>query len=385
MATDKSIFRLRFGSNEDLYPTQEELRAFLDSPKKEGGRELHRNDLARYHELLERVLAFGRHQGSDAASRDLRVKMFYGVLGHSQFFNPALKLAVEQFKYHSQAFRTLDFKKPAAFIRSAEEEISGLNPKKKDDAVKMARLRGMVDARKKTLETLLKRRTALTAELGDIARYIRDNLVKIETLCDTSNAVLSDPQTARDEENRSIKDVKAQVKEQLKDALHHGAVTRQQLEAAKKDVALLSKEIADLLREDLSSLSGLYAAIHDHAGKFSHEFDVLMAELGRKKNKSFEEDRELFTRVEQVLVSLISDSHFGLEAAKIFTEKAHENILVEKRKEMLDHLFEQLQKERRLRTDRRTDVDRRRFNEPNLKGPDRRKGKDRRARKDRRT
>ncbi len=384
MALDKSIFRLRFGSNEDLYPTQEELRAFLDSPKKDGGRALHRNDLAAYQELLERILAFGRREGRDATSRDLRVKMFYGVLGHSQFFNPALQLAVEQFKYHAHAFRTLDFKKPAAFIRSAEEEIRGLNPKKKADAVKVAKLRGMVDERKNALETLLNRRTALTAELGHIALYVRDNLVRIEQLCVMSNAVLSDPRTARDEMNRSIEDVKAQVKEQLKDALHHGAITRQHLDAAKKDVALLSKEIADLLREDLSALSGLYGAIHDHVKKIGHELNVLMAERERKKNKSFEEDRELFNRAEQVLVSLISDCHFGLEAAKIFTEKAHENILVEKRKEMLDHLFEQLQKERRARADRRSDVDRRRSNEPNFKGPDRRGGKDRRSRKGRR-
>ena len=121
MTINKSIFQLRFGANDDLYPTQEDLRLFLDSPKKEGSREPHRSDLAKYHDLLDRVTAFERRQGYDPATTDARVKMFYIVLSHSQFFNPALELAVTQLKYHGHAFRALDFKKPAAFIRSAEE------------------------------------------------------------------------------------------------------------------------------------------------------------------------------------------------------------------------------------------------------------------------
>ena len=154
MTKDKSIFGLRFGSNEELAPTREELEVFLKSPKEEGRRELHGNDLATYRELLEAVEAFEQHQQQQyAAPLSFRDKMFYGVLGHSHFFSPVLASEVEQFKYHLHTLLTLDLKKPTAFIKSAEAEMSRLNPKKRDDAVKLARLHTMVDERKKTLET----------------------------------------------------------------------------------------------------------------------------------------------------------------------------------------------------------------------------------------
>jgi hypothetical protein len=310
--------------------------------------------------------------------------MFYGVLRHSCFFDPALKSAVEQYKYHLHELIALDFKKPTAFIKSAEEEIRRLNPKKKDDEVKLIRLRGMVDERKKTLETLKKRRAALTEELGYIARYTRDNLVKINSRCEASIVVLVDLQIARNEENRLIEDIKTRFKEDLKNLLHHGPVTRQHLEAVKKDVAMLSKEISVLLREDVYTLTRLYEAIHDHTKKIARKIDALMAEIERKKNKRFEEDGKLFAQVEQVLVSLMSDHHFELKATEIRTETAHESILFEKRKEMLDHLFELLQKERRSSNNRRAGEDRRRFNDPDYKGTKRRSGKDRRSGKSRR-
>jgi hypothetical protein len=387
MAINKSIFQLRFGANDDLYPTQEDLRVFLDSPKKEGGREPHRSDLTRYHELLDRVSAFERRQGYDPATTDARVKMFSIVLSHSQFFNPALELAVTQFKYHTHAFCTLDFKKPAAFIRSAEEELSGLNPKrKKDDAVKAARLQGMLNERKKTLEILRKRRTTLTAELRHIALYVRDNLTKIEKLCEASTAVLADPATRRDEEKRSIEDIKAHFNEQLKDVLHHGgAVSRQQIEAAQREVAVLSKELSDLLGKDLSALTRLYEAIQDHVKKYAHELDALLAELARMKNASFDEERDIFTRIERSLVSLISDSRFGMTSAAIAAEPAHEHILAEKRQDMLGRIFSLLQRERRARVDRRFREDRRKLNDPDYTGPEQRSGKERRSRRSRRT
>jgi hypothetical protein len=147
---------------------------------------------------------------------------------------------------------------------------------------------------------------------------------------------------------------------------------------------MLSKEISVLLREDVYTLTRLYEAIHDHTKKIARKIDALMAEIERKKNKRFEEDGKLFAQVEQVLVSLMSDHHFELKATEIHTETAHESILFEKRKEMLDHLFELLQKERRSSNNRRTGEDRRRFNDPDYKGPKRRSGKDRRSGKSRR-
>jgi uncharacterized protein (UPF0147 family) len=384
MTTDKSIFGLRFQSNAELHPSQEELSDFLESPKKEGGRVLHGNDLTTYRELLKDVQAFESHQRQGAARQDFPEKMFYGVLSHSRFVNPALKSAVEQYKYLLHALITLDFRKPTAFIRSAEEDMSRLNQKNKDHAVRLARLRGMVDERKETLETLKRRWAALAEELGHIALYIRDNLVRIEKLCETSIVVLVDLQIERKKESHLIEDIKTHFKEHLKDSLRRGPITKQYLETVKKDVAMLSKEIAVILREDVYALTLLYEAIYDHAKKIAHEIDTLMAKIKGNKNNSYEDGRELFAQVERVLVSLISDYRFDLKTTEIHTETAHKNILVEKRKEMLDHLFELLQKERRSHRNRRTVEDRRRFKDPSRKGPERRGGKDRRSGKSRR-
>src|SRR5208337_3767221 len=131
MAIDKTIFGLRFGANDELFPLQEDLRAFLDSPKDKNSKVLHREDLAAYNEMLENI----------------RAKMFYSALGHVSFFNQAFRSAVEQYKFHLHELRSVDFKKPTAFIKSAEEEISRLSPKKKGEAARLARLRKMVDER----------------------------------------------------------------------------------------------------------------------------------------------------------------------------------------------------------------------------------------------
>ncbi|HEX9262316.1 MAG TPA: hypothetical protein VF893_07285 [Candidatus Bathyarchaeia archaeon] len=384
MMIDKSIFGLRFRSNADLQPTQEELSDFLESMKKDGRREPHSNDLTIYRELLKDVQAFENHQLQDRARQDFQGKMFYGVLSHSRFVNPVLKSSVEEYKYFLRALIELDFKKPVVFIRSAEKEISTLNPKNQDHAIRLARLREMVDARKEKLLALKRQSAALAEELSNIALYIRDNLVKIEKLCETSIVVLVDFQIKRKEENQLIEEIKTHFKEHLKDSLHHGPITKQYLETIKHDVAILSKEISDIVREDVYALTGLYEAIHDHVKKISDEIDTLMTKIKSKKSISFEDDRELLAQVEQALVSLISDCHFELKATEFRTETAHEDILLEKRKEMLDHLFELLHKERRSRSNRRTGEDRRKSNDPNYDGPERRSGKDRRSKINRR-
>jgi hypothetical protein len=333
MKINKSIFGLRFQQHAEIHPTREELRVFLESMKKKGGQELHGSDLAKYRELLEDM------------QQDFRGKMFYGVLSHSRFVNPALKSAVEQYKYLLHALITLDLKKPRMYIR---------------------------------------RWAAVAEELKNIALYIRDNLVKIEKLCEASIDILVDFQIERKFENQLIEDIKTHFKEHLKDSLHHGPIAKQYLETVKKDVAMLSKEISTILREDVFALTGLYEAIHDHTKKITHDIDTLMAQMKSNKNKSFEDDKELLAQVEQVLVSLISECHFELTPTEIRTGTAHEDILLEKRKEMLDYLFELLHKERRSRGNRRTRRDRRRSNDPNNNGPERRSGKDRRSKKNRR-
>jgi hypothetical protein len=334
MTINKSIFGLRLQSHPELYPSQEELMAFIEGTKKKGGQEAQGNDLAKYDELLKEI------------KQDFLGKMFYGVLHHSRFVNPALKSAVEQYKYLLHALITLDLKKPKVFVR---------------------------------------RWAALSEELSNIALYIRDNLLKIEQLCEASIVILVDLQIEKKFERQLIEEIKTHFKEHLKDSLHHGPIADQYLDTVKKDVDMLSKEITVMLREDVYTLQNMYESIYNHTKKIAHEIETLMDKFKGRKGKNFEDDCGLLEKVEQALVSLISDYHFELIATDIRTETVHEDILLEKRKEMLDNLFELLQKERRSRNNRRTSEDRRRSNVPNHNGPERRSGKERRSKKNRRS
>jgi hypothetical protein len=383
MALDKTIFGLRFGADETLYPAPTDLRVFLESPKRKGVRERHDDDLTTYRELLARVTVFERHQQKTASPQNFRERMFYGVIGLSQFVNPVLKREVELYKYYVHGLTMLDFNKPAVFIKAAEEEMSGLNPKRKKDAVKLNRLQGMVEERKRALETLEKRRAALAKELGSIARYVRSNLVKIGKLCEASIVILMELQMAGKMEDRLINEIKADFKEHLKDVVHQGPVEVKYLETLKQDVDLLNRGMSVLVREDFYALAGLNEAIYDQTKRTVHELDIRLGEMEIRKNRSFEEDCELFTQVEQVLVSLISGYHFALKAKGMRSETALEKILMEKRHEMIEDVFEMLSSERRVRTERRSDENRRRFNESEDSTLERRQridrsGKDRR-------
>ena len=265
MATNRSIFGLRFGSNPELNPASEELQAFLKNTKKPGSREVHGKDLVRYSELLEGLAAFEDRFRSGAGSLDPRQKMFYGVLDHSRFVSPGLMLAVVQYKYHLHNLVVLDFKKPAAFIKTAEEEGKKLNPKKKDDAAKLARLQGMVEERKGALVGLKKRQQALADELLQIGRYVRDNLVQIVKLCKASIVILVEVQVSGTMEARLIKDMTEDFKAQLRAARANGGIAQEQLDVVSKDVAALSREISGLVRDDVYSITRLYEAIHEHA------------------------------------------------------------------------------------------------------------------------
>ena len=383
MTQDRSIFGLRFGSNPSLQPTQEELRNFLESRKKDNRRESHDSDLAPYRELLEDVLSFQRHQQQGMPPQSVQQKMFYGVLGHSAFFSIALKSAVEQYKYHLNDLSSLDFKKPRAFIRSTEEAISELNANKKADAARLAKMRGMIGERIAILETLNRRWAELVEEMYHIAMYVRHNLVKIGDRCEAAIVVLVDSHIARTMENQLIEDIRAQFKEQLRNDLHYGVITRQHLENARNDIIILSKELSNIFKDDVYELTRLYEAIYDHLKKIVTEIDAVMAEINTKKNRRLEEDVDLFRKIETILVSLISDYQFDLKATDVHSKTAYESILVEKRKEMIDHLFTLLHRERRA-WNRRSREDRRKQDVLQGRDPNRRHGKERRSGKDRR-
>jgi len=383
MALDKTIFGLRFGADETLYPTLTDLKVFLEIPNKKGERGRHDDNLAAYRDLLARVTAFERQQQKNASLYNFRERMFYGVLSLSHFVNPVLKREVELYKYQVYGFTLLDFKKPAVFIKAAEEEMSTLNPKRKQDAGKLHRLEGMVEERKRTLKTYEKRRAALAKELGSIARYVRSNLLKIGKLCEASIVILMELQMSGKMAGRLIEEIKEDFRGHLEDVMHQGPVAGQYLDTVKQDLSMLTSEMSVLVREDLYALAGLYEAIYDQTKRIVHELDIWLAGMEIRKKRSFEEDSELFTQVEQVLVSLISGYHFELKARNMRAETAHESILMEKRHEMIEDIFELLSSERRVRTDRRSDDNRRRFNEPEDRSRERRQrivrsGKDRR-------
>jgi hypothetical protein len=238
----------------------------------------------------------------------------------------------------------LDLKKPSAFIKSAEDEILKLNPKKKDEAARKERLLVMVEERKRTLNALTKRWHALGEELEHIIEYVRDNLAKIEKLSDRSIAILVSVQVSRKKEVDLIEDIKVQFKERLRESLHQGTITQEHLAAAKEEVADLSKRTADLLRSDGYMLATLYEAIHEFSRKTAGELGNVIGEVERKKHASYEEDLELFMRGEQILVALTQDCRFEIAATDIVAATEKEEIIVEKRSEMLDHLFNLLQK-----------------------------------------
>jgi hypothetical protein len=384
MTIDKSIFGLRFGSHEELSPTREELDAFLGRLKKEGGTERHVDDLAIYRDKLAHIAAYEQRQLHEVGRQDFREKVYYGALRHSCFFNPALKLAIEQYKYHVHAFTMLDFRKPTSFIKSAEEEIANLNLGWKDDSARLDRLQGMIDERKEILDRLTKSREMLSRELIAIIRYISGNLTKIEKLTEVSLAAIEDARISGVEEKRQIEDVKKHFKEQLKDALHQGPLTKEYVEKVKGDVAKLTKEISNIAHEDLNALTRMYGAIHDHVAKCTGALNGIVATIERQDQTSVDEEKSVFTRVEQLLVGLISDYQFPVKTAPLHSETPYEDLLREKRNEMLDLNFEMLRKERRSRHERRTGRERRVLDDPELKFADRRSGRDRRSNKNRR-
>ncbi len=344
---DSSIFGLRFKANDAIHPSPDELQGFLESPKKEGGRERHKDDLAHYGQHLGRIEEFERMQKLGAAQYDFREKMLLGVFSHSHFFKPSLKSAVEQYKYHDHRLSLIDFKKPQDFIRSAQEELARLSPKKKDDQPKIARFQSMIDQRTREIEALKARWPALGTELRNIAAYIQENLMKIQKLCEATITLLVGLQIAGDKQSQLIEDIKVHFKEQVRDNLQVGPVTKQYVENLKEDVAKLSKHLSQIVLEDIYALTRVYEDIHDHAKKFAGQLEELVRQADKnKQRKDIDEDKKLFGRVEQTLVSLLSD--YRLDSAKpaaLGAETEYDRILSAKRKEMLDHVFALLQKD----------------------------------------
>lgn len=340
MTNDTSIFSLRFGSNAKIEPSPDELQQFLES-KKTGTREPHSADLIRYWDILAAVAGYKTTGGSGT----FREKILYTVMDHSHFAKPALKSVVEQYKYHVNTLLKIDFKKPVSFIKSAEEEIARLNPKKKEDVSRIERMSGMIVERRQTLDANKKKWIELADELSHIISYLIDNLSKIEKLCEKSILILVNEQVEQKKETGLIEDIKAHFKQHLKDALHQGTIKKEDLEAAKEEVAALSKRTAEITLSDIYSMTQLYETIHDFAARTVSELRKLVADIDAKKHSTYDDDVELFGRGEKILVDLLTKFAFEVKSPEIEVVTQNDELLNEKRKEMFGHLAERLQKE----------------------------------------
>ena len=101
------------------------------------------------------------------------------------------------------------------------------------------------------------------------------------------------------------------------------------------------------------SITKIYEDIYEHTKKVAGRLNDLIPKLKVQRQRDLEEDKRRFGRIEQVLVSLVSE--FQTDAGKaeeITAETEQDKILYEKRKEMLDHVFDLLQKNFMGRTGR---------------------------------
>jgi hypothetical protein len=340
MPSDQPIYSPHTSANQAIVPTAEELQIFLDMPKKAGRMELHREDLARYVEQIRTVDDFKQSRKEGGLPYSFEEKLYYGVLLHTGFFTSQLRSAMEHFKYYRHALSDIDLKKPVAFIKSAEEEISRLKPNKKDDASKIARLQSMIEERKKDLDARKMRWPALRSELSAIVVSIRERLSEIQHLCEASITTLVDLQVGKKAESQLIEDVKTHFKDQIRDYLQHGPVTKEYVESMKDTVAALSKQISAQLLEDIYSMTGLYEAIHDGVCGILARLGPLIRQIPGKIASNLDGDKEVFAALEQELLSFLSDFRIELKPPQnVAKDMEHEKMLLEKRRDMLDRLF----------------------------------------------
>jgi hypothetical protein len=377
MTINASIFDLRFLSNIEIQPTAEELADFLRSSKNGPRSELQGSDLAKYHMTIDDIRAFECSLPRRVQPHALHDRMYFGVLSHTRLFTPSLRSAVEQYKFLFHALATLDFRKPASFIKAAEEEIDRLRGNKPEAAARRARLQGMIDERKDQLQRLQRRRAALVSELGNIALYIRHNLIKIVRLCENSVQVLDSRSRLLGSERQQIENSIAGALDQMRASYGLEPISIRHRQTNARDVAALALKVTSLIEGDIRALRDLYTAIHRYVETMARTIDALTGKSIDRRSKCIEEDLDLFAQTEHVLVTLISDYHFELKRDDARTVTGQSDILLEKRWDMTDHIFALLNQDRRISVNRRVRRERR-------TSPDRYQGPERRERRARR-
>lgn len=375
------IFVPRVSPAQGLQPTLEQLNAFLDSIKKEGGLGPLINGIGKVREMLIDIEAFEQRRKLEPGLQDLRERMVFGVLRHSRFVNEEILTVAVQLQYQFHVLAECDFDSPAEFIASAEKTMKKLKRDKIDDMIRMGRLKEMIKERRNILDVLEARWADLTGEIRHIVGYVRENLLRIETLCKKSIVVLVEIGLEKKKENELIESIREQFLKELKGTAGDRQLTAGDLHKAKEVGDRLTKKLSEIIRDDLYSLSRLYEVVHDRAKGIVSELDVLLGELARLKTDERREAILLYQKIGQVLILLIVDFPAGLRPGKVDLGATRNDNLMDKRRAMVDHLLDQAGLERRERSDRRTRQERRKTRDPYFPGPERRATVERRTRK----
>jgi chromosome segregation ATPase len=342
--TTTPIFGLRHQANEDIQPTSEELAAFLASPKEERGSAKHEDDLTLYCADLTVIDEFEAKTQNGVGEYHLEERRFLGALSHVRFFNHTVKCIVEEYKYLYEKIRVLDFKKPRDFVRAVQEEIDSLDSTRKADQPKITRLQTKLDKRNEDIEALEKTRHDLTLELKNIALYVHDNLMRIKKLCELSITTINSLAADHDIEQEAIADLKKEFKDELRDRLQQGPVSRESAEQSKEDFLLHAKDLSEFARQDRQALTRIYEQVRGHVEKYAAELDALIRQVDAKKGIRFEEERDALGKINRCLISLISDYQFGGEKTEEIAHKdEHERLVALKRHDMLRRVFDLLQ------------------------------------------
>ena len=375
------IFVPRVSPRPGLLPTPEKLNSFLEEMKKEGALMPFVNGMGKVRLMLIDIDAFEQRRKLEPGLQDLRERMVFGVLRHTRIINEELLTAVSQFLYQLHVLAECDFESPAEFIASAENTMKKLKRNKIDDIVRMERLTEMIKERRNILSVLDARWADLTGEIRHIVDHVRENLLRIETLCRKSIVVLVEIGLEKKKENELIEEIRKQFLKELKSATGVRQLTGEDLQKAKAVGDRLTKKLSDMIRDDQYSLSRLYEVVHDRAkascrGTGRHA-ERLWPGLRPPNGR---ESLLLYQKIGQVLISLIVDSSAELRPGKLDLGATRNANLMEKRRNMIDHLLDQAGLERRERSDRRARQERRKAKDPNYSGSERRAYTERRTR-----
>lgn len=342
--TSTPIFDLRHQTNEDVQPTSEELAAFLASPKEERGNAKHEDDLTLYCADLKVIDEFEARTRNGADDYHLAERRFLGVLSHARFFNHTVKCVVEEYKYLYEKLRVLDFKKPRDFVRAVQEELETLDQTRKADQPKIARLREKLQKRNEDIEALEKSRHDLTLELKNIASYLYENLMRIKKLCELSVATITSLAADHDIEQEAIAELKKEFKDELRERLQQGPVSREAAEQSKEDFLLHAKDLSEFARQDRLALTRIYEQVRGHVEKHAAELDALVRQIDAKKGIRFEEERDVLGKINRNLIALISEYQFGGEKSEENAHQdEHERLVEQKRNDMLRRVFNLLE------------------------------------------